>query len=210
MPRAITVFVLLIAVVGCGRAPSQAEDEEAPEEEFPTVIPPDDGTYYPTVGAKWVYRSSNGRVYTHVVTSVEDKGGAKRVTAGWLKKNGEVKYLFTTKTSADGLYLVETFSRNLDPPEVLLKLPHVAGNTWEGEVGPDSFTAHGPEEVSVPAGTFKAIRVVERRLQSTRTKWYAPGIGVVKDEIDSHWPPERPEGKSGMVLKRSVPERSNE
>ena len=48
------------------------------------------------------------------------------------------------------------------------------------------MTVAGVEEVKVPAGTFRAIRVVTESTDSsgkefqTITTWYAPGIGPVR------------------------------
>jgi hypothetical protein len=47
-----------------------------------------------------------------------------------------------------------------------------------------SFTAGGSEEVEVPAGKYKAVRVdADGTIAGTRTGvtyWFAPDIGVVK------------------------------
>lgn len=216
MSRAITVFVLVaaLALLGSSR-PAPRDDNDAPEEQFPTVIPPDNGVYFSTtVGAKWVYevtyekmRSMNG-IHTYVVTKVEEKDGAKLVTRGRLKRNGDVAELVTWKVAADGLYAVESQLFKMDEPQLELKLPHKEGNRWKlYEKQPDyaAYTAHGPEEVNVPAGTFKAIRVVTHTGQSDQTMWYAPGVGLVKSEKYDHWPPEKPVGKSKVVLKAFRP-----
>lgn len=79
-----------------------------------------------------------------------------------------------------------------DPARALLKLPAKAGDSWDsappnakvgGEAG-DVRKVAGVEEVTVPAGTFKAIRVDVTRLLAGKqfivSQWYAPDIGPVK------------------------------
>jgi len=87
--------------------------------------------------------------------------------------------------------------RDWFPPLWELKLPVAHGEPWtvaivmkpKGEQVTFeqlcTFTAYGPEQVFVPAGTFIAIRVVkeDQLLWSGETTWYAPGVGVVKSEF---------------------------
>jgi hypothetical protein len=53
------------------------------------------------------------------------------------------------------------------------------GDSWEVSDG-GKRTVHGPEEVEVPAGKFKALRVVREHEGGTLTSRYAPGVGEVK------------------------------
>jgi hypothetical protein len=45
-----------------------------------------------------------------------------------------------------------------------------------------TYTVGKVEEVEVPAGKFQAIRVEEKTdvLLESATRWYAPGVGLVK------------------------------
>src|SRR6185436_14508395 len=61
----------------------------------------------------------------------------------------------------------------------VLKAKLKAGDSWDVPDG-GKRTVHGPEEVDVPAGKFKALRVVWERDGATLTSWYAPGVGEVK------------------------------
>ena len=46
----------------------------------------------------------------------------------------------------------------------------------------------GEEDVSVPAGMFRALHVVTRTTQAkqtvTRMQWYASGVGMIRAEVD--------------------------
>src|SRR5262249_8826729 len=131
-------------------------------------------------------------------------------------------YSQTMKVSASGLYALgmDTGKDSVvcEPAVCLLKLPHKDGARWEvastrtfksGFSVKDSskFTAYGPEEVKVPAGTFKAIRVVSIPADGTgwpSTVWYAPGVGVVRSTSEVRLGGERPKSVES-VLKSFTP-----
>ena len=168
--------------------------------------------YFPTtVGAKAEYEHSGG-TQTRTVTAVEDKDGAKLVTVEVDRAyvNGlRDRYTTTTRVAADGVYHMSDSLAERDRPLLLLKLPHRDGASWEVESAvrlkgdalkvTDRYTckASGPEEVRVPAGTFKAIRVEER---NGTVVWYAPSVGVVKVRTVS-----TRTGFQDMVLKSFTP-----
>ena len=96
------------------------------------------------------------------------------------------------------------------PPQKLLKNPLVAGDNWEwsgtGWKGiPSSIESavSGPKEVVIPAGTFKAMKVVthgtQRPSQTTSISWYAPNIGLVKSRSEVGPSPEMIQAMSGIM-----------
>lgn len=76
----------------------------------------------------------------------------------------------------------------LREPVFHLRLPAKAGETWvaEEQVVGDvvfsrrTFTTGPEEEVEVPAGKFRAIRVDVTTPHGASSNWYAPGVGLVK------------------------------
>jgi hypothetical protein len=99
------------------------------------------------------------------------------------------------QVSAKGVFRLGGAKGELGEPVPLLKLPAKEGETWTVE-RPGSF-AKGPggsnkatytvgkeEEVEVPAGKFKAIRVemaLELRGGTLKSStWYAAGVGIIK------------------------------
>ena len=78
-----------------------------------------------------------------------------------------------------------------DPPRQYLKNPLVAGATWNwsgksttlNEVQ-ESNQVIGLEMVEVPAGKFRAMKIVSKVSEGaaamTKTYWYADGVGLVK------------------------------
>jgi hypothetical protein len=152
--------------------------------------------YFPTrQGTRRVYElRARGATYEHteVVTRVEKKGAGFRVTTGQEVAPGSTLKT-VTDVSAKGVYLVEFAGKVHAEPVPLLKLPAKAGDSWtaehqipaaHGAAATFTYTVGKVEEVKVPAGTFKAIRVEEKTdqtvLRLTATRWYAPGVGLVK------------------------------
>jgi hypothetical protein len=150
--------------------------------------------YFPTrEGTRRVYEQrARGITYEHteVVIKVEKKGDAFRVTTGQEVQPGAILKT-VTDVSAKGVYLVEHAGQVHADPVPLLKLPAKAGASWTVQrripaahgVVTCTYTVGKVEEVKVPAGKFKAIRVEEKAgpaLRLSATRWYAPGVGLVK------------------------------
>jgi hypothetical protein len=147
--------------------------------------------YFPTkVGAKWVY-DDDGWTYTMVVTKVERKGDAALVTVSSVFPDGWSQHFETMEVSRTGLREVENFYRKYDAPVPRLRIPHLSGAKWESPIrldgqdrGRSEMLAGPTEDVKVPAGTYRAVRVetlstcaqTEQRL----THWYAPRVGLVR------------------------------
>ncbi|HJZ55760.1 MAG TPA: hypothetical protein VKE74_12400 [Gemmataceae bacterium] len=147
--------------------------------------------YFPTkVGTKWVYESPASKSFLRI-TTVETKEGAKLVTvASESELAGQTfKTVETFRVSGEGLFKLGFDEKVFDPPQCLLKLPHVPGAKWEWLLkGDDKFRvdykAGKLEDVKVPAGEFKAVPVEDvltgNAVRMERTVWYAPNVGVVK------------------------------
>jgi hypothetical protein len=154
--------------------------------------PPATPAYYPTeVGTENVYVGGKSE-FTLVVSAVAEKDGAQVMTM-MRRSPREVRKQphEIMSVSARGLFLVSSEHAPLDAPICLLKLPHRDGQRWDfdatfpGYKSTGTCTAHGPEQVKVPAGTFDAIRgeseaQVEGGELGRTTNWYAPGVGLVK------------------------------
>jgi|SRR5947209_7560648 len=181
MHRCITLCLLIcLAVPHAESAPKKGDDK-------PVVL------YLPTtVGDKRVLETTWGgktEKSTEWVTAVERRAGVTVVSVG-PEAGGPAHRRY--EASADGVVWVANEVRALDPPFRLLKLPAKEGEAWARDVGPPGqvltfkLTTGGEEEVEVPAGKFRAVRVeAEAGLPApfavTRTTyWHAPGVGVVK------------------------------
>ncbi|HJZ90194.1 MAG TPA: hypothetical protein VKE40_04935 [Gemmataceae bacterium] len=165
----------------------------APGPKDPPAIP----DYYPTtVGTRLVYDLDNGDSELALrIVAVEEKGAEKVVT---VEQRGATRWLAFEQISISekGLREVEHFGQ-VSEPWYLLKFPIKAGDKWDVEwsqkPGIDgkkgTVTVIDEEEVTVPAGKFKAVKV-ERVYTEENGKaldkpfkvsvWFAKGIGRVK------------------------------
>jgi hypothetical protein len=154
-------------------------------------------------GARFVYHERStgmrpGAVEEHEVV-FRVTGTAKKVGD---ESNVDVAYPDGTgialryRITSDGVALVsKKFTASTDElvraPELFLKLPLAKGATWK--YGPFDATVGDDEEVTVPAGKFRATRVdfklgksVPRPIcnilgmAETITMWLAPGTGIVE------------------------------
>jgi len=153
--------------------------------------------YFPLrVGDTWTYRNSEAGGYTWKVLSEEPhEGGTIRYIVEFLsavkinnvfsKENGWVLFHAESYPEHEGL------QATYDPPRQYLPNPLTVGQKWEWSgKDPTQVERHetsrvvGVETVTVPAGKFRAMKVVtETRNGSalmTRTSWYADGVGLVK------------------------------
>jgi len=167
---ALSAFVLVLTCVTAAPVPMH-------------LFPKTPVYYYPTtVGTTWVYKDDDEE-FTLVVSGAErtDDGvlvSVQRVTGGG--QTDHEKML----VSASGLIKVECFGKKLEPPLVMLKFPNKLGDSWTSSDPEGTDTVRGVEKITVPAGTFDALRVdAEYTLAGQKMKtvfWYEAGVGIVK------------------------------
>jgi hypothetical protein len=128
-----------------------------------------------TPGAKWVYERAGGVEEVVTITQVEKVKGelvVSRAAAG----GNESAYL-NVFVSAEGLRQRKSTDEDADPIW-LLKTRVRSGDSWD--VGDGKRTVNGPEEIEVPAGKFKALKVTWETDAGKFTSWYAPNVGELK------------------------------
>lgn len=105
------------------------------------------------------------------------------------------------KKFTGGNAMMGKMDKALDPPIPLMEFPLKTGKKWSWTgsfkfmLKSFTFTTQSEvlakEKVKVPAGNYEAFKVRTKRLVSNRllgeeTRWYAPGVGLVKSENISH------------------------
>jgi hypothetical protein len=182
MARQLAALAMLVTGLTAAAAPNLKEKGEP--------------LYYATKeGDKPVYEMRSGDTTTEateVVTKVEKKDGTLLISVS-REFQGRTTPPSQVSVSEKGVFRVASAGRELPVPIPMLKLPGKPGDTWTYE--PDTGGGGGParkttyrmgreEEVEVPAGKFKALRVEsEQELGANlfrSTLWYAPGVGLVK------------------------------
>lgn len=95
---------------------------------------------------------------------------------------------------------------DVENPRLVVKFGAKKGVTWEAKDG-DLALAYehgGEEEIEVPAGKYKAVKIVCRYKSSigetTLTEWYAKGVGMVKSLSVTKM--DKEESKVSRVLKK--------
>ena len=163
----------------------------------PAAKPNPTADFFPLrVGDSWTYRNSESGGYTCKVLSEEpQEGGPPRYL---VELRSEVVILNTFSKAGDWvLFHSESYPEHeglkatYDPPKQYLPNPLVAGKKWEWSgKDPTQMDRHessqvvGFEDVTVTAGTFRAMKVVSEvsggSIPMTKTYWYAEGVGLVK------------------------------
>ena len=159
--------------------------------------------YFPLrVGDSWTYRNTaDGSEYTlRVLREEKQPDGSTRYQVEKLAgpKDSPVKiHLWFSK--ANGWVLMhgerypehEGLEAKYEPPKQYLPSPLAPDVKWEWS-GKDytqtpmheASRVAGTEEITVPAGKFRAMKVISQVTGSsapvTKTYWYADGIGLVK------------------------------
>ena len=187
MIRSLAALLVVVALIGL-----------APAAPVPKHLVPEEPLYYPVKkGTRWVYTDNDiERVY-EIADVKPAKHGGSIVTVEAVRDTGRVLEE-KLEVSPRGLVRVEQNGSALASPMCLLRCPLETDKGWafrtdctapNGPYFRGTMTATGPEDVTVPAGTFSAIRV---ELKATLfmgdtpvsdinvTSWYTPNVGTVK------------------------------
>jgi hypothetical protein len=165
------------------------------------------GLYHPTkVGDKRVYESKEGGTTKEILNEVSEveevRKGVLRVTVLQSTARGSGRQQLAYEVSDQGVFNAPPIPESAVAVQQILRLPPREGDSWTQDtfgdpppqgIGPKggpaikqpkTFTMGKEEEVEVPAGKFKAVRVVSKWSLNGRdvenTSWHAPGVGVVK------------------------------
>ncbi|AMV29687.1 hypothetical protein VT84_35160 [Gemmata sp. SH-PL17] len=171
---------LLVAIIGTFVLSAPV----APSAPVPKhLMPKDEPVCFPTRVGDRMVSELRGQEIVCVVTKVEKTDDGIAVTQEFEDKQGARTHDQTVVASAAGLKVVRYSDRDLDKSVWWLKLPHVDNNTWTDNLHGQETRTLGWEEIEVPAGKFKAIRVDRNDNPNGTAKtsyWYAPGLGCIK------------------------------
>lgn len=190
--------VLVAAMLFTSSAVLSAEDKMAETPYFPL-----------NVGATWHYKAGEAKITFRVAK--HEKVGDTLCARIEVMRDGKMVGSQHLAVTAEGVYCHDrTFlaptedaaskdkehfvTRTPKPPTLLLKLPPKKDSSWKVDSKEEDGRAYRGEfrideqEVKVPAGTFKTIRVSSRDLEANGlnpliTTYYASGIGMVKQVI---------------------------
>lgn len=151
--------------------------------------PPKPEYYFPTeVGAERVFRLANGGEKRDVVSAVEKDGDGLLVSmSDPARKDAVNRVLYVAK---DKVQIVQQDQHRYATPLLVFRPDAKPGDTWSftGDPAEQVQRCAGEEEVEVPAGKFKAVRVdygqeTPQGFSVETTVWYAPGLGSVRQVV---------------------------
>jgi hypothetical protein len=175
--RTISLFALMLLAAGCGR-------------NEPVVVR--DAPWYPLqVGCRWEYRGKGPKLIRQVVRH-EKVGDYPCALIANLRGDAPARKEHVY-ANAGGVFLVAIEGRRLSSPLRILKLPPRAGESWKTDFKENDTLRKGlyvmdKEEVTVPAGTYRAITLRGEITdggggRTNVTYWFAEGVGMVKQLI---------------------------
>lgn len=148
-----------------------------------------DGAIMPLApGREWVYRDTTGETVIRVAAR-EPFAGIDCYRLDWIGVAPFQSEYWQVK--GEGIYVagrrVMDRVTRFDPPYLLLRRGPVPGERWEAEARSGAmadtlrYSVGAEEDVVTPAGLFRAFPVSERGRTLEYRRWYAPGVGMVKE-----------------------------
>lgn len=126
------------------------------------------------------------------VSKVELKSSGLIVSINWVSGNRS-GLDFEVEANSQGLRILGEYSQERHPQGLVLKYSAKPGDSWEadykqGEItGKTINTTKESETIEVPAGKFSCIRIDSEirglEVKIAYSRWYASGIGLVKEVL---------------------------
>ena len=161
----------------------------------------DSKSYYPLkVGNKWTYQIESDAVakgsskLMNQIAKIEKIDG---VSLSRLETTAKGKVVASEHLSITdkGIFRNRYNGTEVSSPICMLKFPIKKGSTWkvESKVGEEKLSVScksDEEEIEVPAGKFKTVKVVMDAevvgagIIVSTTYWFSQGVGVVKQHVN--------------------------
>jgi len=160
----------------------------------------DSKSYYPLkVGNKWTYQiesdtAAKGSKLINQIAKIEKIDGVSLSRLETTMK-GRVAATEHLSVNEKGIFRDRVNGGEITPPICLLKFPIKKGATWKSEsmAGNEKLKVackSDEEEIEVPAGKFKTVKVVMDAevvgagIIVSTSYWFAQGVGVVKQHVN--------------------------
>ena len=177
--------VMVAAVLLAGVAPllMSCDDEDDPVGPTPTAF-----TYPHMNGAEWIFNYKGEKAAKYTISGVfnHPTAGETQKFYEYVQDEGswELFYLYYLKATENDVRLY------LDPEKsqfiTVLKFPLKSGGSWDAGLGMTANVS-GPEEVSVPAGSFSCYKVDYTGSETSFTFWWASNMGGIGVKNHGWW-----------------------
>lgn len=146
------------------------------------------------IGTVWTYATGSGEGKVRVTGREEINKVETFILESDISGSKTEKEFIAVDATGIRMYRQASGDRAVDfaTPIVRLKLPPAKGDTWEwkGDIGKEKasvvYTNDGEEEITVPAGTYKAWKISASieigSVKHTGANWFATGVGVIRQK----------------------------
>jgi hypothetical protein len=146
-------------------------------------------------GTKWHFDAKVNSLSVPMIIRVAKFQSSESRQAARLETvvNGSVAASEYLGVSEEGIFRLKMNNIDINPPLQILRFPIKKGDAWTSTatVGGETLKADSVvdlQKVSVPAGSFEAALVTTTvstpQGRMTNRQWFAPGIGLVKQEVN--------------------------
>lgn len=172
---AAVLTAALVGLIGCSQTASQPAANYFPHEN----------------GYQWGYKNSIyvGTVEISSLNETRYIDGTTRLSSGLTVINFIMSDEASSPTTfyyyidETGVYKYGSAAHPTTEADQILAFPLETGKEWvRGRSGPQTCVAVGIEDIMVPAGAFKAMKVMVG--DSDFYEWYAEGVGLVKTLVN--------------------------
>jgi hypothetical protein len=195
MLRLLTLSLAATFFALAGWSYSAAKGTKKEKEDEKTVKPVDD--FYPLqVGNQWHYRVEAGGNSVEAVSKIAKIEFIDNAFLARLESTVNSKVVGTEnlRVTSKGVFRYFNNGQRINPAVCLLKYPAKSGDKWGGKISvgeeQGKYSCDAEEEnVEVPAGKFKAMKVnmsMETGEQSVIIAyWFVKDVGFVKQTIEA-------------------------
>ena len=154
------------------------------------VTAADDKDYFPTKkGTKWIFTAGDGEI-TVTVEGTEKVGDVECAIFKKDYPDQTTREYYAVTDKGVSLHKIDAQQTMefKDNPIPRVRFGTKKGDKWEwkteGQEG--NYENAGEEEITVPAGKYKALKIVVSAKSGNNeykiTRWYASGVGLIKEE----------------------------
>lgn len=181
------ILITLLLTTGCVKNTPPAQEIKPPKTSVKTIEENTVSTYFPLLeDAIYTYKGTGNEYAAKIstmeylrgrITQFNTNNGGTSLSEVFIVGQGVIKKTFSKGES----YWREDFTGMKGQEEIILQQPFKTGTTWKSN-GKIFRIADTDAKVTVPYGTYGAIKVVNELQDATFSRYFSPDIGIIKEE----------------------------